>query len=176
LSTTKAVAATVALTAAGLLALRAGAVVFHRLASGEPGHVREPASSPSSVEVVAPIVSPTAEPSDDIPFEIRANPTRAARRTSTESSLTAEIALLQAARDAASLEAKLAALDEHLWTFPSGQLADERMLMRVETLCKLGRADTARAIAEDLLRRDKSVGPRIHELCPALDLGSMPAI
>jgi hypothetical protein len=172
---TKVVAVTVALTAGGLLILRAGVVVFRVLVPRDPGHPPEPTSDAPSVEAVAPTVSPTTEPEYETPFEIRAQPRRAARgatpgRASDESSLNAENALLQAARDATSLEAKLAALDEHLWTFPNGQLADERMFMRVETLCKLGRLDTARAVANDLLRRGVSGATRVHELCPALDL------
>jgi hypothetical protein len=171
----KVVAVTVALTGAGLLTLRAGAVVFQMLAPGDPGHAHEPTSDPPSSESEAPPAGPTAEsPYDTTPFEIWAKPTRAARRaapgpTSNDSSLTAELALLRAAHDATSPEAKLAALDEHLMTFPNGQLADERGLMRIETLCKIGRLDDARVIADDLRRRGASVGNRVHELCPALD-------
>jgi hypothetical protein len=181
----KVVAATVALTGAGLLGLRAGVVVVRLVAPGDPGEVGEATPAMDRVETITPRSDPeppiSASTSEATPQS--AKPTAAARAerakpgsrpvpadpAPVDSSLTAELALLQAAHDASSPEAALSALDEHRRSFPNGQLADERELMRLEALCTLGRLDAARVTAKDLLRRGDALAARAREVCPAID-------
>ncbi|MGK4006153.1 hypothetical protein WMF31_26275 [Sorangium sp. So ce1036] len=52
-----------------------------------------------------------------------------------------------------SPEASLSTLDAHRSEFPNGQLAEERELIAIQALMRLGRADEARARAEAFLQR-----------------------
>lgn len=70
--------------------------------------------------------------------------------------LDAELALLRAAREAlgrgAPAEA-LASLEQHARRFPSGHLLEERMLLRAQAQCALGRREEARASAAALMEK-----------------------
>jgi hypothetical protein len=66
---------------------------------------------------------------------------------SPSSTLEAELALMKEAREAVSPATKLAALERHRDQFSAGVLADEREVLRVETLCALGRTAEAEVIA-----------------------------
>jgi outer membrane protein assembly factor BamD (BamD/ComL family) len=69
--------------------------------------------------------------------------------------LDAELALLRAAREALGRKAPaaaLASLDQHAREFPGGHLVEERMLLRAQAQCELGRREAARAAAAELVR------------------------
>jgi hypothetical protein len=86
--------------------------------------------------------------------------------TSPAPTLEAELALLEVARNAAPVAA-LAALEQHLVEFEHGTLADEREVLRVETLCALGRVSEADAIASTFLtaRPSSPLRSRIEAAC-----------
>lgn len=70
-------------------------------------------------------------------------------------SLDAELALLRAAREALGRgepAAALPSLERHRREFPGGVLVEERMLLRAQALCELGRSAEARASAAELVR------------------------
>lgn len=80
--------------------------------------------------------------------------------------LEAELALLGVARSAAP-HAALAALERHRVEFEHGVLADEREVLRVETLCALGRTTEAEVIASSFLetRPSSPLRSRIEAAC-----------
>ncbi|HEY8376481.1 MAG TPA: hypothetical protein VIK91_08330 [Nannocystis sp.] len=85
-------------------------------------------------------------------------PTPVVRRTYVPKdipSLDAELALLRAAREALTQgepAAALVSLERHRREFPGGLLVEERMLLRAQALCELGRRAEARAAAAELVR------------------------
>jgi hypothetical protein len=172
----KVVSATVAMTGAGLLSLRLGVVALRSVAPEDPVEVVEatresmpaPVVSATDASVVAPPSTPPVGEVAPMTKRVRARASASAEK-SADRSLSAELELLQTAHDASSPQAMLTALDAHLQRFPTGQLADERDLLRVEALCKLGRLEVARTIAEDLRRRAPAVASRVREVCPAFD-------
>jgi hypothetical protein len=73
------------------------------------------------------------------------------------------------ARAAGNPTRALELLDEHQLLFPAGQLMPEARAARVLALCDLGRADQARAAADDLRRAHprSPLLPRIERSCAA---------
>jgi hypothetical protein len=140
-------AATAGLTGAGLLVLKLGASVL------SSSHESEPAAVPGKVEVSTPTREPppalAAEPSADLdaaspvtssaapPIQTPTKP----RASATDSTLTAELVLLDAAERIRSSDpaAALARLDQHRQQFPTGILAPEREALHLEVSCALGR-------------------------------------
>jgi len=85
----------------------------------------------------------------------RAPAARAADVPKDMPALDAELALLRAAREALGRKAPAAALvslDQHAREFPGGHLVEERMLLRAQAQCELGRREAARAAAAELVR------------------------
>jgi hypothetical protein len=177
----KVVGATAGLTVGGLVVLRLGVELVRALTGAPqidaqrdhpPAQPVELASAPErdEVELEAPEARPpeeaiepsrpTARQSDDAPRQ----PPAVGGDT-----LAAELALLEAAHAARDPGAALLELERHLAQFPRGELADERELLRVETLCRLDRQADARALAERFLleRPGSALRQRIASACPA---------
>lgn len=104
--------------------------------------------------------APAAEASGGASTEAAAQPRRPRPQTQDAPKdmpdLDAELALLRAAREAlgrgAPAEA-LASLEQHARRFPSGHLVEERMLLRAQAQCALGRREEARASAAALMEK-----------------------
>jgi hypothetical protein len=97
-------------------------------------------SEPKSVEPAPKSVEPASK-------SVESLAPREANPNATTTTLEAELALMQAARDANSPAAKLELLERHARAFERGVLADEREVLRVETECALGRVAEAEARA-----------------------------
>lgn len=72
-----------------------------------------------------------------------------------EPDLAAEVALMRQARaalDRGDPDAALRVLAEHAQDFAAGQMKEDRLRLRIEALCALGRRDRARAEADAFLR------------------------
>ncbi|NVB40242.1 hypothetical protein G6O69_20535 [Pseudenhygromyxa sp. WMMC2535] len=209
----KVAGATLGLTAAGLLALRLGAVLVSgvspevqrepdaaprrvhvepttapkdrardRAAAGGPGRVsseeaaRSPAqgrgrreSRPAKGEEAA--LGERERQTREQRGEISVGATQtAATAEPTRDSLAAELALLEQARAARTPADRLAHLEAHRRRFATGQLADERELLRVEALCELGRVEEARDVAERFVGSEDEAGARarMRRACPNL--------
>lgn len=147
---TKICAATAGLTGAGLLVLKLGASVLS--SSDEREEVRE---AEATVEVRTPAREPprtTAAP--DPPLQRDAPsptpmPVQSPTKRSTDASgstLAAELVLLDGAKRIQSSDPKaaLVLLDQHQQKFPTGVLAPERELLRLEVSCALGHEIAAR--------------------------------
>lgn len=177
----KVVGATVGLTVGGLVVLRLGVELVRALTAAPQIDARQedPPEQPveltsalerDELEVATPEAAladeaiersrPTGRPSDAAPRQ---------RPAVGEGTLAAELALLEAAHAARDPAAALLELDRHLARFPRGELADERELLRVETLCRLDRLTDARALAERFLleRPGSALRQRIASACPA---------
>ncbi|MDB4992569.1 MAG: hypothetical protein JWM74_1, partial [Myxococcaceae bacterium] len=78
--------------------------------------------------------------------------------TATTDDLTLEAQLMESARHSLATDPATALLrtDDHRRSFPHGQLADERELIAIDALRRLGRPTEARTRGEALLRRDPS--------------------
>lgn len=88
-----------------------------------------------------------------------------------EDPLAAELELLEQARAANDLQARLKLLEQHREQFEAGVLAAERESLRISTLCELDQLDAARQAAEDfLLAHPRSpLLLRMRSACPKLD-------
>jgi hypothetical protein len=182
----KVVGATLGLTAAGF-ALVAVSAVGVRSLRGTPE--RAATAVTSSANVAAPSTDSTPEipatsapepeaGSDELEHEVdEGGPDPASAREPSGASksalapspaptLEAELALLDVARSAAP-RAALAALEQHRVEFEHGMLADEREVLRVETLCALGRMSEAEAVAASFLtaRPSSPLRSRIEAAC-----------
>lgn len=173
----KVVGATLGLTAAGFALVAASAVGVRSL-RGTPE--RAPAAIASTADVAGPDTDSAPQlpiTSDPEPPPAPASVGQAPARdpsgvpksnpaTSPAPTLEAELALLEVARSAAP-EAALAALERHRVEFEHGMLADEREVLRVETLCVLGRASEAEVIASTFLaaRPSSPLRSRIEAAC-----------
>lgn len=125
-----------------------------------PTQEADPVTLPSSPEPSSPLApSPPASPSPARPRTSTNPPSTTPAPAATTapaidpSSLAAETRLLERAREAlrAGEHANaLTALDTHLAEFPHGVLLDEARSTRLRTLCRAGRGDEARALAERL--------------------------
>jgi hypothetical protein len=152
---TKIVAATVGLTAGGLLVLKLGAIAVERLSGDtrtmeviEHAEVREaPTAGPGEASASPPAidVEPGVELPDDSPGKVEPIVRKATEPSSasdsTDTDLAAELALVRAAESLQERDpvAALATLERHRDEFTAGVLAPERDAMRVKLLCKLGR-------------------------------------
>lgn len=140
-----------------------------------PDPAPAPAPTPS-VEVPAgpsPVVEASVQA--PIPAPVRHSaPRDATKRVEAPpaSTLAAENALLQQARDAMKEGEPKRALDlvvAHAEAYPTSALADPRAVVRVEALCALGKAPQARAEAKLLLQRRPQMAARkrIERTCAA---------
>jgi hypothetical protein len=123
----------------------------------EPGLETPEAAQPEPDEVI--------EPSR--PSERRSDAASRQPSSVDASTLAAELALLEAAHAARDPAAALRELERHRAQVPRGELADERELLRVETLCRLDRQADARALAERFLldRPGSAMRQRIASAC-----------
>jgi hypothetical protein len=86
--------------------------------------------------------------------------------------LTREAQLIESARRSLATDptTTLLRVNDHRQAFPNGQLADEREVLAVDALRRLGRTAEARARGEALLRRDPSglYGERVRSILATL--------
>ena len=134
----------------------------------EPVDARTPEASATEAIAPAPV---------EIHVERATPPSRATVRsevapapTSPDTSLAAELALVRSVRTAIDRDdpdAALAAVAEHERRFPTGQLVEERKSLRVEALCRAGKAPQARAEAQVFLRDHPSSphADRVRSAC-----------
>jgi hypothetical protein len=103
-------------------------------------------------EATLPLASAVREEAEATRAEPRATVAEPAPDTTPE---TSEASLLARARRALARDpgAALAAAEEHARRFPDGILAQEREVVRIESLARLGRSDVARRRLADLERR-----------------------
>jgi hypothetical protein len=183
----KVVGATAGLTAGGLVGLRLGVELVRALTSAPQIDTQrdDPPEQPvalasaldrdevelATLEPAPPdeAIEPSRPTSRHQLVDDREAAPRAAGPSVSGSTLAAELALLEAAHAARDPAAALLELDRHLAQFPRGELADERELLRVETLCRLGRQADAHALAERFLleRPGSALRQRIAAACPA---------
>lgn len=96
--------------------------------------------------------------------------TKADRREATRGPSEAElIAEAEAALARNEPERALEVLDRHALRFPMGEHADDRLVLRIEALCALGRVTEAKAEAEGVrrVRPDSRALPRLADTCAA---------
>lgn len=144
-------AATAGLTGAGLLVLKLGATALSSFAERDPSEAqieldvptpaREPPQPLTGPEPATGVDAPSPDASP-VPIQ---TPTKR-RSSATDSTLTAELALLDGAKRILGSDPKaaLVRLDQHRQEFPTGILAPERETLRVEVLCALGRMPAAK--------------------------------
>jgi hypothetical protein len=186
----KVIGATLGLSGVGLLGLRLAALGFHALA---PTSAAEPDVAVQDGQIEAPTITSetTATPQIDAapatqsvgdtsvatsalagspkqPDSRPASTPQPQPSTPDADTLTAELALIERARAAPSADETLALLDRHRREFPSGQLDDERELLRVKALCALGQLNDARTTAAALRAGGRIPAARLVEICPAL--------
>lgn len=180
----KVVGATLGLTAAGFALVAASAVGVRSLrgtpeptaaAIASPANIAGP--STDSASQIPAASDPEPAPANDSRQPASASQDQALARdpsgvpksnatASPAPTLEAELAMLEVARSAAP-EAALAVLERHRVEFQHGVLADEREVLRVETLCVLGRASEAEVIASTFLatRASSPLRSRIEAAC-----------
>jgi hypothetical protein len=136
----------------------------------EPVDARTPEAS--ATEAIAPAPAPV-----EIHVERATPPSRATVRSEVapapvapDASLAAELAIVRSVRaaiDRDDPETALAAVAEHERRFASGQLVEERKSLRVEALCRAGKAPQARAEAQAFLREHPSSphADRVRSTC-----------
>jgi hypothetical protein len=120
--------------------------------------------------------SAPAPPATEVTPSEAALPVRRAARTepaasTAVSTLAEELAIVRrihAALDREDATAALAAIAEHERRFASGQLVEERKSLRVEALCRAGKAAQARAEAQVFLREHagSAHADRVRSACP----------
>ncbi|HVI00163.1 MAG TPA: hypothetical protein VM869_15710 [Enhygromyxa sp.] len=175
----KVAGATAGLTAGGLVALRLGAELVRALSATpqvdapratEPSIEIASARDRDEVEIAAPETMALDEAIEPARPSPRPSVTTPNRRPKADT-LAAELALLEAAHAARDPAVALRELERHLAQFPRGELADERELLRVETLCRLDRHADARALSERLLleRPSSALRRRLASACPAAE-------
>lgn len=145
-------AATIGLTGAGLLVLKLGATVISSLDERDPSEAQIELEVPTPAREPPPSLPASDEPAtgvdapapDASPVPIQ-TPTKQ-RSSATDSTLTAELALLDGAKRILGSDPKaaLVRLEQHRQEFPTGILAPERETLRVEVLCALGRMPAAK--------------------------------
>jgi hypothetical protein len=115
--------------------------------------------APAPVESPAPVVSAAPEPlASAAPSSKRAAAPSVRSNASTAHELEEEAALLhqaQAAWRAGQSAVALELANEHAQRFPRSQLSNERDVLRVLSLCKLGQVDSAKRVGARLLRSAK---------------------
>lgn len=116
---------------------------------------------------------PPADPQPAAP-EPASRPTRPPRPSDgvrpAEPDLAAEVALMRQARaalDRGEPDLALRVLGEHEQRFAAGQMTEDRLRLRIEALCALGRRDLARADADAFLREHpgSTHTARVRGLC-----------
>ena len=182
----KVIAVTVALTSAGVLALRLGALGVAALGAGTAGadddvgepelraptHVEHERGSPATdgespgVGEAAPLAVPQPDSRSD--QEPAAHPRRSTPSARPKPSVdefgsadaaadaAAELALIHAARAAKDPSAAIAVLEAHAGRFPAGVLSDERELLWVLAECEQGAHEAAQARAARFVQRRPS--------------------
>lgn len=186
----KIAAATLAMTAGGLLIVKLGVLAVRSFAA-DPGPAIESAIvegepiASASIEanpelgVPEPSSVVEAEPQSDLdPPAAAPKPERlaAAKPTITEPTpaepdITAELALIEAARRAGSPRDAIAELAQHAARFPSGTLRDEREALWAIASCELGDVKDAAARTKTLAARrpNSPLLDRVAAACPALE-------
>ncbi len=155
-----------------------GAVVVGRSGADEPpepsvapAHLEEPSEPRQPLPPRAATVPSSVSEGDPEPptgrTAAREVQTRrrsfAVEKPSPPSTLAEENALLNRAREAlqrGDASSAMRRVNEHATRFPEGVLRDLRSVVRVEALCRLGKAPQARAEASILLRRRPSMTAR----------------
>ncbi|MFV8751014.1 hypothetical protein ACNOYE_10755 [Nannocystaceae bacterium ST9] len=181
----KVIAATAAMTSAGLLLIKLGASALAIDEDPQPRAATRIASPPTlrersegSREPVEP--EPEPAPTRVSPSELEpVEPTKRARVVADELAdppldadpLAAELALLEQARADEDPDERLRLLDRHRDRFPSGALAAERDVLRITTLCELDRVVEARRAAEGFLSAHprSPLRSRLRSGCPELE-------
>lgn len=124
-------------------------------------------------EVAGPAAS-VAGPAPAAPEKVQVHaPVRAAAKRAAgveELGLAAEVAYMRAARaaiDAGDGAAALQTLAAHAREFPDGQMLEDRLRLRIEALCALGRGEEARAEAAAFLHvhPNSTHAGRVRGLC-----------
>jgi hypothetical protein len=177
--TAKVVAATVSMAGGGLLLVWAGANVL-QTPSPEREQVRDEITVVDTIDVgdVPPLEDAGIPAEDESAISVYPGaPTKPRAAASPEppvlapaDTLTAELALLGAAKRASDPEAALVLLEQHAREYPSGTMAIEREALAVVALCRLDRTDAARDRARKLIAMRPSL-PLLHHMrdeCPAL--------
>jgi hypothetical protein len=176
----KVVGATASLTGGGLLLVWAGAGVL-QTTSPERERVRNEVTVTDTVDGgdVRPLEDDTGLPAADdpaiavylgVPAKPRTIESPEPLVLEPADPLTAELALLSAAKQAGTPMTALALLDQHAREYPSGTMASEREALAVVALCRLDRTDAARDRARVLIAQRPSL-PLLHRMrdeCPAL--------
>jgi hypothetical protein len=188
----KIVAATLALTGAGLLGIGATARVIRAnqaqsssvtsgvdttatIATTDAGPELPTPPPPPLTEQVVPGLEATEPATEQARSTISATPLPSpTTEVQHPDPLAAELALIEAARTAVDAASALALLRQHARRFPDGLLATERELLIIERLCALGEYDTARRMFA--AHRDAPQRARLLDLCPELgnDAGTDP--
>jgi len=134
--------------AAATVLVIAGAVVVSSRDAPTPAPVVD-----APVVAAAPRSAPTPVIVAPTPVAEAPRPVSRPAVVAAEDRLSAEVALLDRARDELTRDpaAALALLGEHARRFPAGALADVRGAVEAEALCRQGRADEAQARAASLL-------------------------
>ena len=124
-----------------------------------------PVTPPEPATVAAPAEKPVS--SD--------GPRPSKRPARSDDDIALEVDLLRRAKLAAPA-ARLELLDEHARRFPSGKLAAERGLLKIEALCALGDVEEARALARRFPRRfpGSPLSDRAATLCSEGRAGESP--
>ncbi|MFO7566365.1 MAG: hypothetical protein R6X02_27225 [Enhygromyxa sp.] len=188
----KVMAVTLAMTAGGLLIVKLGVLTVRSFASDPVPLVESAISEPEAMATASIEVEPKpggdgpisgqppsveAEPPSRADREppraaSKPRPLAAAAPSPAEPDITAELALVEAARRARSPQEAIAELEQHARRFPSGTLLDEREALWAIASCELGDLDDAARRARALaVRRSKSpLIDRVAAACPALEL------
>lgn len=156
----KVVGATIGMTSAGVALLALTGMGIRAMNPVEPARDRvaiedrrasEPTTASDAIQPdpleLAVATSAAIESTSPSLLEPKPSATTESEPANPSTTLEAELALMKEAREAASPTEKLAALERHRDEFAAGVLADEREVLRVETLCALGRGDEAEQIA-----------------------------
>jgi hypothetical protein len=150
----KVVAATAATTGAGLVALRLSVVGVRALQEPtvEPDDrvVERAPEPPAHTDAPISALPEPASTSQPAPAQRRRTSDAPLARPHDDAGLAEELALVAAAERLRSEapSAALEQLDRHASRFPSGALAPERELLRIEISCALGRVDQAEPLRE----------------------------
>jgi hypothetical protein len=123
-----------------------------------PAAVPSPVVAPSQPAPAAETSPPAPEPVIEAPKAAPANPPTI-HSTTPAHELAQEAALLHEAQSAWRSGQSAQALqlaNQHAQRFPHSQLADERDVLRVLSLCKLGQVQSAKQIGTRLLRKTKA--------------------
>lgn len=162
---------TLALASAGVRSLRTDAPVSARPSAREHAPAPAPlaAAEPKAVPDPPTLVTPTSESSESSEPSAKSITTSVPvePKSITTTSLEAELALMQDARAAQAPAARLALLERHAREFAGGVLADEREVLRVETLCALGRVGDAEVRAAAFVAANPShpLRSRVEPAC-----------